>query len=75
MVFEKLQDMLAEQLGLDKSTITLDSDIVKDLGADSLEIVGMLMDVENEWDITIEDDEVHGFRTVGDVVKYIEKAI
>ena len=48
---------------------------MKDLGADSLEIVGMLMDVENEWNITIEDDDVHGFKTVGDVAKYIEKAI
>lgn len=73
MVFEKLRDMLSEQLGLDKARITPESDIVKDLGADSLEIVGMLMDVENEWNITIEDDDVHGFKTVGDVAKYIEK--
>ena len=72
MVFEKLRDMLSEQLGLDKARITPESDIVKDLGADSLEIVGMLMDVENEWGITVDDDAVKDLHTIGDIVKYIE---
>ena len=75
MIFEKLQEMLVNQLGIDKDKVTPDADIIKDIGADSLDIVEMLMDVENEWNITIEDDDVHGFKTVGDVAKYIEKAI
>ena len=73
MVFEKLKAMIAKQLGIAEEKITLDSRIDKDLGADSLDIVEMLMDVENTWDITIEDEDVQGFATVGDVVKFIEK--
>ena len=75
MVFEKLKAMIAKQLGIAEEKITLYSRIDKDLGADSLDIVEMLMDVENTWDITIEDEDVQGFATVGDVVKYIESLI
>lgn len=75
MVFEKLKAMIAKQLGIAEEKITPDSRIDKDLGADSLDIVEMLMDVENTWDITIEDEDVQGFATVGDVVKYIESLI
>lgn len=75
MILEKLKDMIAEMLGKDKSEITADSDIIKDIGADSLDIVEMLMNVENEWGITIDDDEVASMHTVGDVVKFIENRI
>lgn len=73
MVFEKIQNMLNKQLGIDKSKITMDADIIKDIGADSLDIVELLMEVESEWGITIDDEDVKDFHTIGDVVSYIEK--
>lgn len=75
MVLDKTKDMLEKQLGIDKSKITEDSDIIKDIGADSLDIVEFLMDAENEWGITIEEEDVKDLHTIGDVVKYIESRI
>ena len=75
MVLDKINDMLEKQLGIDKSKITEDSDIIKDIGADSLDIVEFLMDAENEWGITIEEEDVKNLHTIGDVVKYIESRI
>lgn len=75
MVLDKIKDMLEKQLGIDKSKITEDSDIIKDIGADSLDIVEFLMNAENEWDITIEEEDVKNLHTIGDVVKYIESRI
>ena len=75
MVLDKIKDMLEKQLGIDKSKITEDSDISKDIGADSLDIVEFLMDAENEWGITIEEEDVKDLHTIGDVVKYIESRI
>lgn len=75
MVLDKIKDMFEKQLGIDKSKITEDSDIIKDIGADSLDIVEFLMDAENEWGITIEEEDVKNLHTIGDVVKYIESRI
>ena len=75
MVLDKIKDMLEKQLGIDKSKITEDSDIIKDIGADSMDIVEFLMDAENEWGITIEEEDVKNLHTIGDVVKYIESRI
>ena len=75
MVLDKIKDMLEKQLGIDKSKITEDSDIIKDIGADSLDIVEFLMDAENEWGITIEEEDVKNLHTIGDGVKYIESRI
>lgn len=75
MVLDKIKDMLEKQLSIDKSKITEDSDIIKDIGADSLDIVEFLMDAENEWGITIEEEDVKNLHTIGDVVKYIESRI
>lgn len=75
MVLDKIKDMLEKQLGIDKSKITEDSDIIKDIGADSLDIVEFLMDAENEWGITIEEEDVKNLHTIGDIVKYIESRI
>ena len=75
MVLDKIKDMLEKQLGIDKSKITEDSDIIKDIGADSLDNVEFLMDAENEWGITIEEEDVKNLHTIGDVVKYIESRI
>ncbi len=72
MVLEKVKQLIAEQMDIDASTITPDSDIIKDLGADSLDIVEMLMNLESEWGVVIDDDDVPTLHTIGDVVKYIE---
>ena len=72
MVFEKLKQIVTEKLRVPADKILLSSDIVKDLGADSLDIVEMLMDVETEFDIVIDDDAITSLKTVGDVVNYVE---
>ncbi len=73
MVFEKVQDIVAEGLGLDKSKITMESDLSNDLGADSLDAVELIMAIEEEFDINIEDEDAQALQTVGQIVEYIEK--
>ncbi|HHU05856.1 MAG TPA: acyl carrier protein [Clostridiales bacterium] len=75
MVFEKVRAILAEQLDIDEEKITEDTDIVEDLGADSLDVVELMMTLEQEFDLLITDEKVSEFRTVGDVVDYIESLI
>ncbi len=71
-MFEEIANILAEQLGIPQSQITLDSDIVKDLGADSLDVVELLMTLEDNTGKTIPEDKVTDLKTVGDVVKMLE---
>ena len=72
MVFEKVRSILAEQLDLDEDTITLDSLILDDLGADSLDIVELIMAMEQEFGISIPDEEAERIKTVGDAVQFIK---
>ncbi len=72
-MFDKVQAILAKQLRRDPSTITPDSEIKKDLGADSLDILQLLMRVEDEYGIVIPDQELVGFVKVSDVVAFLEK--
>lgn len=72
MIFETVRDIIANQIGLDKSRITLESDIIKDLGLDSLGVVELIMAIEEEYGLVADDDVVATLKTVGDVVKYIE---
>ena len=72
MVFEKVQEKVAEQLGIETDEITLESSFIDDLGADSLDIVELLMALEEEFDIEIPDEEAEKLTTVGDVVDYIK---
>ncbi len=72
MIFERVRELLAEQMDIDKNNITLETRIIEDTGADSLDVVEMLMTVEEEWGIIVDDDDMAGFKTVGDVVNYIE---
>lgn len=72
-MFEKIKEILADQLHIDAEKITMESDIVKDLGADSLDVIELLMNLESEFDITVEDDQQQALKTVGDIVNYIEK--
>lgn len=72
MIFEKVKTIIAEQLDLDPENITYDSSITDDLGADSLDVVDIVMSFEDEFGIEIPDDAVENIRTVADIVKYIE---
>ena len=71
-MFEQVAKILAEQLGIAQSKITAESDIVKDLGADSLDVVELLMTLEDNTGKTIPEDKVTNLKTVGDVVTMLE---
>lgn len=71
-IFEKLKAMAVEQIGIDPALIKPESDIIKDLGCDSLDIVDMLMSVEEEFGVTVDDKDVSEMRTMADVVAFIE---
>ena len=75
MVFEKVRKILSDQLEIDEESITMESDLVEDLKADSLAIVELIMDLEQEFDLDIPDDELPNVVTVKDVVTYIEKNV
>ncbi len=72
MVFEKMKNILAEQLDADADSITMETDIQEDLGADSLDVVEMLMSIEDEFEIEIPDEKIESLKTVGQVVEYIQ---
>ena len=72
-MFDEVKTIIAKQLRIaDPSTITLESKIKKDLGADSLDILQLLMRIEDEYGKVIPDEELAGFETVGDVVNYLD---
>lgn len=75
MVFEKVKAILANQLDVEEDSITMDSSITDDLGADSLDIVDLVMSLEEEFDIEFPDEQVENIKTVGDFVKYLEDLI
>ena len=72
-MFEKVRAMLAKQLNLPAEKITLESDIIKDLGADSLDVVELLISLEDDYGISIPEDDIAGVKTVKDIVDMIEK--
>jgi acyl carrier protein len=72
MVFEKVKDLIVEQLDVDPETVTMDTDFMKDLEADSLDAVEIILGVEEEYGIEIPDEVAENFTNVGDIVKYIE---
>ena len=72
MIFENVKKMIAKQLKADEATITMDTRLVEDLKADSANVMVMIMDLEDNYGIIIEDDQIMNLKTVGDVVKYIE---
>lgn len=75
MILEKLKEFIVEQIKIDPDEITLDSRLSKDLEADSLDQVEVLMALEDEFDIEIPDEDAEKFVTVGDIVEYLEKHI
>jgi len=72
MKFEKIRDIIAKQLDLDPESITMESRLVEDLKADSLDVVELIMDMEQEFDLEIPDEELPKVQTVGDIVNYVE---
>ena len=75
MVFDKLKEIIAEQLNIEGSSIKPDTNLMKDLEADSLDAVEIIMALEEEYDIEIPDEEVERFQTGEDIVKYVEANI
>ena len=72
-MFEKVRAMLAKQLNLSPGKITMESDVVKDLGADSLDVVELLISLEDDYGISIPEDDIVNVKTVKDIVEMIEK--
>ena len=72
MVFDKLKEIIMDQLDVEEDEVTRDANIQEDLDADSLDMVDLVMSVEEEFDLKIEDEDVEKIKTVGDIVSFIE---
>nr|WP_300005127.1 acyl carrier protein [Tissierella sp.] len=72
MIFEKIKAIVAEQLGVEAEDITLETSMMKDLDADSLDAVEIIMELEDEFDIEIPDEDAESFNSIGEIVEYIE---
>ena len=75
MVFDKIKDIIVEQLDVEEDAVTMEASITEDLGADSLDVVDLVMSIEESFDVEIPDEEVENINTVGDIVKYIENKV
>ncbi|MCR1950704.1 MULTISPECIES: acyl carrier protein [unclassified Clostridium] len=73
MVFEKIKDIVVEQLGVNGDEVKLETNFIEDLGADSLDLFQVVMDLEDAFNVKV--DNVESIKTVGDAVKYIESVI
>ncbi len=72
MVLEKVKAILAEQFDVEEDKITADTDLQEDLGADSLDVVDLLMSIEDEFEVEVPEEEIENIKTVGSLVSYIE---
>ena len=75
MVFEKLQQIIVDELGVEASQVTLEADINDDLGADSLDAVELVMAIEDEFEIKVSDEVAQSFKTVQQIVDFIESQV
>lgn len=71
-MFEKIKEIIVDKLSASEEEVTLESSFIEDLSADSLDIVELIMALEDELEMEIPDEDVEGFKTVGDVVKYVQ---
>ena len=71
MSFDKIKEIIVEQLGVEADQVTMEASFIDDLGADSLDIVELIMALEEEFDMEIPDEEAEKISTVGDVINYI----
>lgn len=74
-IFEKVKSIIVEQLGVTETSVTMEASFIDDLGADSLDIVELIMAIEEEFDIEIPDSDAEKVVTVGDVVDYIKENV
>ncbi|NTW05442.1 MAG: acyl carrier protein [Peptococcaceae bacterium] len=70
---DKVKGIIAEQLSVDEADINMESSFIEDLGADSLDIVELVMALEEEFDLVIPDEDAEKIRTVGEIIKYIKE--
>lgn len=75
MVYDKVRELLASQFEIDKETISLETNIVSDLGADSLDFVEMIMLLEEDFGIVITDEAVYEYKTVGEITIFLESVL
>ena len=73
MVFEKVRELLAKQFETDEDSITMETNISEDLGADSLDVFDLLMSIEDECSVDVADEDIESLKTVGALVRYIEE--
>ena len=73
MVFDKIKGIIAEQLGVEEDAVKTETHLMKDLEADSLDAVEIIMAIEDEFDIEVPDEDAEKFQTVGDIIKYVEE--
>ena len=71
----EVKDIIVEQLDVEEDAVTMEASITDDLGADSLDVVDLVMSIEESFDVEIPDEEVENIKTVGDIVKYIENKV
>ncbi|MBQ6908332.1 MAG: acyl carrier protein [Clostridia bacterium] len=73
MIFENVKKIINEQLGINEDEISMDSNFLEDLGADSLELIDLIMALESEFDLEVPEEDIEEIETVGDVVSYIKE--
>ncbi len=74
MEFEKVKEIIAEQMSISEDEITMETSFIDDLGADSLDVFQIISELEENFDIEFENDDAENIKTVGDAVEYIKKA-
>lgn len=72
---KKVKEIIVNKLGIDEAKVTPDASFIEDLGADSLDTVELIMEFEQEFDITIEEEDANKIQTVGDAIKYIQEKL
>ena len=75
MNFEKIKSIIVEQLSVDEAAVTMETNLMKDLEADSLDAVEIIMAIEDEFDIEIPDEDAEKFQNIGDIVRYVEEKV
>lgn len=75
MTFDKIKGIIIEQLSVDEAQVNLETTLMKDLEADSLDAVEIIMAIEDEFDIEVPDEDAEKFQCVGDIVKYVEEKL
>ncbi len=73
MAFEKIKEIISEQFSIDEDKITENTILLEDLDADSLDLIDLAMSLEDAFEVEVPDEELENFKTVGDIVKYIEE--